>query len=129
VERLGLAERVTVEGTTSDVPSVLRDLDIFVMSSLSEGLPMVILEAMAAGLPIVSTQVGGIPEVAPERTVARYCIPGSAPALAEAMYDSAVSPKLAEMGRASRAAVCENHSMSRSQKNYEALYREMLTRS
>src|SRR5258706_10217925 len=118
VERLGLAERVTVEKTTSDVPGVLKDLDIFVMSSLSEGLPMVILEAMAAGLPIVSTRVGGIPEVAPEGTVARYCVPGSAPALAHAMYDAASSPNLAEMGRASRAAVCENFSMSRSQENY-----------
>lgn len=129
VERLGLAECVTVEGTTSDVPGVLRDLDIFVMSSLSEGLPMVILEAMAAGLPIVSTRVGGIPEVAAEGAVARYCIPGSVASLAEAMYDAAANPNLAEMGKASRATVCEYYSMSHSQKNYEALYREMLTPS
>jgi glycosyltransferase involved in cell wall biosynthesis len=126
VERLSLAGRVTVEGITGDVPGVLRDLDIFVMSSLSEGLPIVILEAMAAGLPIVSTRVGGIPEVAPEGTVARYCVPGSAPALAQAMYDAATIPNLAEIGRAARAVVCQHYSMSHSQEDYESLYRELL---
>jgi glycosyltransferase involved in cell wall biosynthesis len=59
---LGLAEMVRFHGWSADVPGFLARLDAFVLSSLSEGLPMTLLEAMAAGLPIVSTAVGGVPE-------------------------------------------------------------------
>ena len=63
VARLGLEARVRLEGRTDDSPGALQSLDVFVLSSGSEGLPLVILEAMAAGLPILSTSVGGVPEV------------------------------------------------------------------
>ena len=66
IARLGLEGRVRLEGRTGDSAATLRDLDVFVLSSVNEGLPLVILEAMAAGLPIVSTNVGGIPEVLPK---------------------------------------------------------------
>lgn len=60
-DELGLAERVTFLGARHDVAGVLLAADAFVMSSISEGLPMVLLEAMAAGVPCVATAVGGIP--------------------------------------------------------------------
>jgi glycosyltransferase involved in cell wall biosynthesis len=62
VESLELRSAVTFLGARSDVPSLLSAADGFAMSSLSEGLPMVLLEAMAAGVPCVATAVGGIPE-------------------------------------------------------------------
>lgn len=62
-DALGLAGRVVFLGARSDVGEVLLAADAFVMSSKSEGLPMVLLEAMAAGLPCVATAVGGIPEL------------------------------------------------------------------
>lgn len=65
-ERLGLDGRVRWLGFRKDVSDCLRAADIFVMSSDSEGLPLVLLEAMAAGLPVVSTHVGAIPRVVAE---------------------------------------------------------------
>lgn len=60
---LGLQGRVTFTGRREDISDILSTLDIFVLPSVTEGLPLTILEAMAAGKPIVATRVGGIPEV------------------------------------------------------------------
>jgi len=62
-DSLGLAERVVFLGARGDVAELLPAADAFVMSSKSEGLPMVLLEAMAAGVPCVATAVGGIPQL------------------------------------------------------------------
>ena len=62
LERNGLSERVELLGSRDDVPELLADADIFVLSSRSEGFPVSVLEAMAAGLPVVATDVGGISE-------------------------------------------------------------------
>ena len=70
-----------------------------VLSSIREGLPLVILEAMAASLPVVSTWIGGVPEVAPEDTVAWYSPPGDLPSLARAM-PCAMEDDLAARGAA-----------------------------
>lgn len=68
-ERLGVASRIHWAGQRNDVPRLLRALDLFVMASLEEMFPVAVLEAMASGLPIVATEVGGVPEcVEPEKT-------------------------------------------------------------
>ena len=61
--RLGIDERVRFMGERHDVPQLLRLFDVFVMSSLHEGVPMALLEALAAGCPVIASAVGGIPEV------------------------------------------------------------------
>ena len=62
ISSLGLDAHVILTGFRSDVPSVLKGLDLFVMSSVTEGLGTSVLDAMAAGLPVVGTRAGGIPE-------------------------------------------------------------------
>ena len=63
ITRLGLAGRVLMPGYVADAKRYLAHFDLFILPSLTEGSPMVLLEAMAAGVPIVASQVGGIPEV------------------------------------------------------------------
>lgn len=126
--RLGLDSSVSLEGATRDVASFLGQLDVFVLSSITEGLPLVILEAMAAALPVVSTRVGGVPEVAPEGEVAWYGEPAQPATLAEAMYQAATSPDLAARGARARSLAQEHYGLEMMQKQYESLYHRLLSR-
>ena len=127
IARHGLERRVVYHGKTSDPAAALQSLDVFVLSSISEGLPLVILEAMAAGLPIVSTRIGGVPEVAPEGTVAWYAPPGDPHSLAQAML-SAIDADLALRGDAAWRWAAEHFSLEAMQQQYERLFRRLLER-
>jgi glycosyltransferase involved in cell wall biosynthesis len=86
--RLGLRESIEWTGFTSDVTSELLTLDLFVLPSLfGEGLPMVVLEAMAAGVPVVASAVEGVPEAIRDRQDGLLAIPGDADDLAQAITD------------------------------------------
>ncbi len=63
VKTLGLSEKIRFVGVQPDIPEILNALDIFVLPSRSEGMPNAVLEAMACGVPVISTSVGGVPEV------------------------------------------------------------------
>jgi glycosyltransferase involved in cell wall biosynthesis len=125
IARLGLEGRVRLEGRTEDSPGALADLDVFVLSSVNEGLPLVILEAMAAGLPIVSTNVGGIPEVLPKES-AWLCPPGDAGALADAMLQAVSCGDLRERGETSRRVAAADYGLEHMVRRYEELYRRLL---
>lgn len=127
--KAGLNGRLRIEGINHQVADFLKDLDIFVLSSISEGLPLVILEAMAAGLPIVSTRIGGVPEVAAEGSVSYLCSPGNADELAEAMYRAATNPELASMGKTARETALARFSLAEMWRSYEAVYSESLGRT
>ena len=129
VKEAGLNGRIHIEGLNNQIADVLRELDVFVMSSTSEGLPLVILEAMAAGLPVVSTRIGGIPEVAPEGSVSVLCAPGSADDLAEAMYRAATICDLACMGKTAREMAIAKFSLGQMWRRYEAVYNEARERN
>ena len=85
IRRLRLDGKVILTGFRSDVPSVLKGLDLFVMSSVTEGLGTSVLDAMAAGLAVVGTRAGGIPESVVDGETGLLTPPGDAPALARAM--------------------------------------------
>ena len=105
---LGLGERVRFLGARNDIAEVLMAADAFVMSSKSEGLPMVLLEAMAAGVPCVATAVGGIPMLF--GTDCGMLAPaGDAPALAAAMATLAASQELRERLVANALANLRSH--------------------
>ena len=87
IRRLGLDGSVILTGFRSDVPSLLKGLDLFVMSSVTEGLGTSVLDAMAAGLAVVGTRAGGIPESVVDGRTGLLTPPGDAPALARAIAD------------------------------------------
>jgi glycosyltransferase involved in cell wall biosynthesis len=85
IRRLGLDGRVRLVGERDDVPKLLADSDVFVLSSRSEGLPVSVLEAMAAELPVVASGVGGLAELVVDGETGILVPPGDAPALAAAL--------------------------------------------
>jgi len=98
-ESLRISNRVFLHGASLDVPGFLSTLDLFVLSSLDEGLPISLMEAMAAGLPVVSTRLPGLTELAPESVVAGYCSPGQPESLAEQILRAANRHDLPAIGR------------------------------
>lgn len=103
VAELGLADRCHFTGTVEDVPRRLLEAGIFVLSSRTEGLPVCIIEAMRAGLPVVASAVGGIPELVDHGVSGILVPPADAAALAESLNKLIQDPVLARtMGRAGR---------------------------
>ncbi len=120
---LGLTNHVRFLGMVHDVPAVLRRARGFVLSSTSEGNPVTLLEAMARGLPIVATAVGGIPEVV-EQGESGLLVPASDPGkLAEAILSLWRDPaRCGAMGRSGRTRVESLFDVRRMVREYEALY-------
>jgi glycosyltransferase involved in cell wall biosynthesis len=85
IRRLGLEKRVQLVGERSDVPALLADADLFVLPSRSEGLPVSVLEAMAAELPVVASGVGGLPELVVDGETGILVPPGAPEPLAAAL--------------------------------------------
>lgn len=103
-----LTDAVILAGSRSDVADVLSAMDVFVLSSATEGLAVTLLEAMAAGLPVVATRVGGNPEVVVDGETGRLVPPRDAGALAaavgEMLSDRALGASMGERGRARAVA-------------------------
>ncbi len=127
---LGLDGRVRFVGTREDVPEFMTVADGYVMSSAWEGMPMVLLEAAAAGLPIVATMVGGNPEVVRDGTTGFLVPPRDDEALAGAMLRLMTLPEEERraMGGRGREEVGQHYGLARVVDRYEAVYREVLRR-
>ena len=93
-DKMGLADSVHFLGKRSDIPQILRAMDVFVLPSIAEGLPRSLLEAMAAGLPCVATVVGGIVEILGDGEFGLLVPAENAQALAKAMMKFIVMPEL-----------------------------------
>lgn len=126
---LGLSDRVTFTGLRSDVGQVVRTFDVFVLSSLSEGTPLALMEAMACGVPAVATRVGGIPEIVVDGETG-ILVPRANPrALAEAVAALLDDPARARgMGRAARRRVVRDFAVEGMVERIDAVYRELLER-
>jgi glycosyltransferase involved in cell wall biosynthesis len=114
-EQLGLGEHVRFLGERLDVPAILSAADIHVSASQEEGFPNNILEAMSAGLPVVATAVGGVPEQVTDETTGLLVPPDNPGALALALLLLAGDrTRRLSMGRAGRQRVEQNFSLERS---------------
>ena len=105
---LKLSGRVTFAGARSqdDLPALLADHDVFCLASFSEGVPVVLMEAMATGLPVVSTPIAGVPELITDGHSGLLVPPGRADRLAEALAALQADPQVRErLGRAGREVV------------------------
>jgi len=124
---LGIAPRVRMQGFTDDIPSMLACMDLFLQPSTEEGLSLTILEAAAAGVPIVSTDVGGTPEIVADGVGGTLIRPGDIPALGAVIERFLVDPApFAAMAEEARRVIDERFSLRRMNEAYEAIYREVL---
>lgn len=120
---LGIAENVRFLGFRDDVPSILETVDVFVLPSLSEGLPLAMLEALALQKPVVATNVGGIPEVIEEGAIGYLVPPKNSEALADKILHLLRHPEVAtNMGKAGRRRIEESFSVEKMINEYQALY-------
>lgn len=126
---LGLQGNVTFHGYQQDIPSFLRQADYFLLSSKSEGISLTLLEAMAVGLPVVATDVGGNREVVAPGATGYLVQPESPAALADGMLSMHKNEgRLVEMSRACRERVEEAFDLRVTARGYHALYLEALAR-
>jgi glycosyltransferase involved in cell wall biosynthesis len=131
VREEGLEGRVRLLGVRRDIPELLSAADGYVLSSAWEGMPVALLEAAAAELPVVATRVGGVPEVVEDGTTG-LLVPAADPVpLAEAMVrvELLSSDARAAMGRRGRALVEERYGTGRVMQMWERLYSELAATS
>jgi len=127
IEQLGLEQRVFLLGNRTDVHELLPDAAMFVLSSRREGLPMVLLEAMASGLPVVSSRVGGIPEVVKEGENGFLVPPENPDLLAEKIVLMLNQQEQARaMGAANRTMVVSRYSMKKTADRYAQFYENIM---
>ncbi len=122
-QELGIGSAVTFHGGSTDVKGFLAKARLFVLSSIDEGTPNAILEAMAMGLPIVSTAVDGVPYMVEEGKNAFLAPLRDSEALAKHMLTVLGTEHLAEsMGQAARGHVVENYSLQLMARRHETVY-------
>jgi glycosyltransferase involved in cell wall biosynthesis len=114
-------------GARADIPVLLNALDIFVLPSLSEGLPMSVLEAIACGLPVVATEVGGMPEVVVHGHTGLLVSSQDVEQLTAALVTLIQQPGLRRrLGRQGRARAVAHFSLQRMVHDYQLLYESLL---
>ena len=119
----GIADLVWLPGARTDIAQIMRTFSVFALPSFAEGTPVTILEAMATGLPIVASRVGGIPDIVSD-TITGMLVPAAdTGALATALAHYCQHPALmAQHGSAGRALVVQKNSLASMLAGYTALY-------
>ena len=121
------AEFVHMPGSSTNVDEMLAAFDVFALTSKTEGLPLVLLEAMATELPVVTSAVGGIPDIVEPEVTGLLFHPGDRGGLTRQLVRLFGSQPLGRrIGFSARSAISETHSVERMAKSYDALYREVI---
>ena len=127
VRELHLGDRVALLGRCDDMPAFYASLDLLVLSSRTEGLPMTLLEGMASSLAIVATAVGAVPSVVESERTGLLIAPEDEDALAAAMSSLlADRPRRVAFGAAGHAVVAERYSAARMADEYLRVYKQVL---
>jgi glycosyltransferase involved in cell wall biosynthesis len=125
-EASGLGDRVTFTGAQADVSGLISSFDIFALPSVAEGMPIVLLEAMARGLPSVATTVGANSDVIRDRQSGILVPPKAVGELSKALESLVSSPDLrAQLGVAARQRIVAEFSVERMTRDYEAVYQRV----
>jgi glycosyltransferase involved in cell wall biosynthesis len=125
---LGVMRDVLFLGYQRDVASYYSLIDALVLASANEGTPVVAIESLAAGKPVVSTRVGGVPDVVSDGEDGILVPPGDVDGLAEALERLAHDPDLrARYGRLGRELVVPRYRVARLVDDVDRLYRELLS--
>ncbi len=127
ISQRGLDRSFILAGFRSDLDSYLPHLDLFALSSFTEGLPVVVLEAFAAGVAVVATRVGGVPEVV-DHGVNGLCVESGSPEeLAHGILDVLTDETLrCTMGQSGRKRVVEEFTFDRLAKQYQHLFEDIV---
>jgi glycosyltransferase involved in cell wall biosynthesis len=127
LKQRGIADQVTMMRTVAELPDLYRLMSVFLLCSRSEGFPNVVLEAMAAGKPVVAASVGGIPEVIEDGVTGRLIATRAPEDFATAIDAYLENPAEAEAtGQRAARSVEERFSVQRMGEKYRALYAELL---
>jgi glycosyltransferase involved in cell wall biosynthesis len=128
VKELDLTASVRLLGERNDVSRLLQAADLFLLTSVSEGIPLTLIEAMAAALPCVATRVGGVPEIVSDGETGFLANPGDEHELARHILRLGADPQLRECaGRAAMARVLSRFDELPMLESYRQLYREMVS--
>ena len=120
---LGIADRVVFTGERGDMPQVYSSLDALVLPSFDEAMPMCVLEALSAGVPVIATEVGEVPDLIQPNETGILVAPGDVDALAGSLLWMLDHPgRAAEMGARGRAMVQRSFSSDSMARNYESVY-------
>lgn len=126
-QRLDVSDQVRFLGFRTDMPEILRSADLFVLSSRWEGCPMVVLEAMSLEVPILATNVGGVPELIYKDQTGVLVSPGDPDLLGNSLYDLLHKPKEAKcMAEQGRQRLLNSFSIENSAASMSRLYRQAL---
>lgn len=129
-DHLGITDTCVFTGFEPNVPAALAGMDVFVLPSIIEGLPMVLLEAMAAGKPVAASRIVGSLEVVTENVDGLLVEPGDADSLAAVLIRLLQSPDLvARLGAAAQCTVRQQFTVERMTQETDALYKQLLARS
>jgi glycosyltransferase involved in cell wall biosynthesis len=128
IAALGLAGRFVLAGFRADLDALIPHLDLVVLPSFTEGLPNVVLEAMAAAVPVVATAVGGTPELVEEGITGRLVPAGGYAILADRIADLLDSPHRREMGERGRRRVLREFTFEAQARHYEDFFEELMGR-
>ncbi len=128
IDALGLRDAAQITGWITDVAPIYSDLDVLVISSVNEGTPVTVIEAISAGCPVVATTVGGLPDLLDQGRLGVLVPSGDADGLAEAILDTVRQPPDDEWRSRAQAAMLDRYGIDRLVADMDSLYRGLLAK-